>query len=75
MLDEFSPTNVDTKAPAPASSGPGRPTLPAAEAVSSEGVTDEDFAAQLQAGMADLLGDLGSSVCDYIAAIETHADL
>lgn len=53
MLDEFSPTKPETKAPA-APSGPGRPQAEAAE----EGISDDDFAKQLQAGMADLLGEL-----------------
>lgn len=56
MLDEFTPLNPT--ADAPSTSGPGRPaTAPTAE----EGLSDDDFAKQLQAGMADLLGELETS--------------
>jgi peroxin-19 len=62
MLDEFSPSKPEPIAPA-ATSGPGRPQASetATAAVAEEGVTDDDFAKQLQAGMADLLGELESS--------------
>ncbi|OCK81460.1 Pex19 protein [Lepidopterella palustris CBS 459.81] len=56
VLDEFAATRIDTKAPAPAFSGPGRPAAP------PDHLADEDdFAKQLQAGMADLLGELNTS--------------
>lgn len=55
MLDEFNPSKPELKA-ASNPSGPGRP--PAAPA---EGISDDDFAKQLQAGMADLLGELETS--------------
>lgn len=56
-MDEFAATKLDAKAPAPAVSGPGRPG-----AVPEPAVADEDeFAQQLQAGMADLLGELETS--------------
>ena len=57
VLDEFAATRIDTKAPAPAPSGPGRPTPPPTKST----VEDDDFAKQLQAGMADLLGELEAS--------------
>jgi peroxin-19 len=57
MLDEFSPSKPETKAPSHPS-GPGRPQ---AEPAATEGISDDDFAKQLQAGMADLLGELESS--------------
>jgi peroxin-19 len=57
VLDEFAATKIDTKAPAPAPSGPGRPTPPPSKST----VEDDDFAKQLQAGMADLLGELEAS--------------
>jgi len=58
MLDEFTPSKPEPKAPAtvPSTSGPGRP-----EPTAEEGITDDDFAKQLQAGMAELLGGLESS--------------
>jgi peroxin-19 len=58
MLDEFTPSKPEPKAPttAPSTSGPGRP-----EPTTEEGITDDDFARQLQAGMAELLGGLESS--------------
>jgi peroxin-19 len=60
MLDEFSATSIETKEQAPSTSGPGRPG--AATVVEDDGLTDDDFAKQLQAGMADLFGDLGNDV-------------
>lgn len=64
MLDQFSPANSIPKGPS-ATSGPGRPaqtkTPELTAATSDEGITDDDFAKQLQAGMADLLGELESS--------------
>ena len=56
MLDEFVPSKPEPKAP----TGPGRPpasNIPDVDA----GLSDEDFAKQLQAGMADLLGGLETS--------------
>lgn len=71
MLDEFSAIKVDPKKPAPpstaeasqpkpeaAASGSSAEAKPEAEAALSE----DDFAKQLQAGMADLLGELEKSV-------------
>lgn len=57
MLDEFSPSKPEPKAPSQPS-GPGRPQ---AEPAATEGISDDDFAKQLQAGMADLLGELETS--------------
>ena len=59
MLDEFSPSKPEPKAPSQPS-GPGRPQASTTE-TAAEGLSDEDFAKQLQAGMADLLGELDSS--------------
>ncbi|KAH8685506.1 Pex19 protein family-domain-containing protein [Tricladium varicosporioides] len=53
MLDEFTPSRPEPKAPS-------KPPFPA-ESFSDEGISDEDFAKQLQAGMADLLGELETS--------------
>jgi peroxin-19 len=69
VLDEFAAARLDSK-PAPTSSGPGRPSATATTAApSSTNATttagilpdDDEFARQLQAGMADLLGELESS--------------
>ena len=57
MLDEFSPSKPENKPPTKPS-GPGRPQ---AEPAATEGISDDDFATQLQAGMADLLGELETS--------------
>jgi peroxin-19 len=70
MLDEFSEVKTETK-DTPIASGPGRPVvnsgsngnetkLPKEESIplNAHGMTDDDFAKQLQAGMADLLGEL-----------------
>jgi len=66
MLDEFSATKVDTNEEAPKASGPGRPAAAAADVpkdpLGVEGLTDDDFAKQLQAGMADLLGEMQNNV-------------
>src|SRR4051812_44637370 len=58
MLDEFSPSKPEPQPPVKAPSipsGPGRPES------TFEGISDDDFAKQLQAGMADLLGELETS--------------
>ncbi|EON62812.1 hypothetical protein W97_02037 [Coniosporium apollinis CBS 100218] len=62
VLDEFAATNIEDPAPstAPAPSGPGRPSA-AAPPTAPSAVDEDDFARQLQAGMADLLGELESS--------------
>ena len=62
MLDEFTPSVPAPKGPS-VLSGPGRPQQPElpSAVTAEEGVTDDDFAKQLQAGMADLLGELESS--------------
>ncbi|KAH8592719.1 Pex19 protein family-domain-containing protein [Bisporella sp. PMI_857] len=57
MLDEFAPSVPLPKKPS-APSGPGRPE---AAPEPAEGISDDDFAAQLQAGMKDLLGELDSN--------------
>jgi peroxin-19 len=66
MLDEFSTTKLDTNEEAPKASGPGRPSAAVADApkdpLGIEGLTDDDFAKQLQAGMADLLGEMQNNV-------------
>lgn len=53
MLDEFTPK--------PTPPPPSTKSTTAASLPSSEGTTDEDFAKQLQAGMAELMGELESS--------------
>ncbi|VUC24658.1 unnamed protein product [Clonostachys rosea] len=75
MLDEFSSVKIDAK-PATASSNPSPPTVapasipktepapaaaPVPEPSVEEDLSEEEFAKQLQAGMADLLGQLDSS--------------
>jgi len=57
MLDEFTPETKQTTVP----SGPGRPPATTADPLRAEGLSDDDFAKQLQAGMADLLGELDTS--------------
>lgn len=67
MLDEFTPSQPDPKAPSLPASGPGRPpnttttsAPPDFEAL-GEGLSDDEFAKQLQAGMAELMGELETS--------------
>ncbi|KAM0141237.1 hypothetical protein ACHAO1_002016 [Botrytis cinerea] len=66
MLDEFNAAKPESKAPAPASttatSGPERPPVADNPLLGGgEGLTDDDFAKQLQAGMAELMGELETS--------------
>lgn len=66
MLDEFNTAKPETKAPAPASttttSGPGRPSVEDDPLLGGgEGLSNDDFAKQLQAGMAELMGELETS--------------
>lgn len=60
MLDEFNPSKPEITSPS-SSSGPGRPQAPTTEPFATEGISEDDFAKQLQAGMADLLGELEAS--------------
>lgn len=69
MLDEFSPTKPEVKPRIPSQSKPST-SKDAALPSMPEGVTDEDFAAQLQAGMSDLLGELETSV--WLPASQTE---
>jgi peroxin-19 len=61
MLDEFSAVKVDDKTPT-VPSGQAPPAPPAAAGDQEPAVSEDEFAKQLQAGMADLLGELESSV-------------
>ncbi|KAK6604772.1 pex19 family protein [Botrytis cinerea] len=66
MLDEFNAAKPESKTPAPASttatSGPERPPVADDPLLGGgEGLTDDDFAKQLQAGMAELMGELETS--------------
>lgn len=62
MLDEFSSTKIDAQKDAPPPSGPGRPQPDVALPIASEDIPSEDeFAKELQAGMAGLLGNLEST--------------
>lgn len=63
MLDEFAAVDLQAKKP----SGPAGPAPAGAgdDATGEDDVlSEEEFAKQLQAGMADLLGDMDNSVCD-----------
>ncbi|KAK4162607.1 Pex19 protein family-domain-containing protein [Cladorrhinum sp. PSN259] len=63
LLDDFSPANLEGKNPE-VSAGPGIPPVagPAKPPGGEDDVLDEEeFAKQLQAGMADLLGEIDSS--------------
>lgn len=63
MLDEFSTVKIDTaKSEVP----PAPAAAPAAGATTEEApLSEEEFAKQLQAGMADLLGELEQSVREF----------
>ncbi|KAM3072310.1 Peroxisome chaperone and import receptor [Clarireedia jacksonii] len=61
MLDEFTPTKPEIKAAPPApSTAPSSSKAPPPDNP-LEGLSDEDFAKQLQAGMAELMGELETS--------------
>jgi peroxin-19 len=68
MLDEFSPSPSVAKPTLP--TGPGRPSAPVPDLTTEEGLSDEDFAKQLQSGMAELLGELETS-SDMQAQLES----
>jgi len=57
MLDEFNPSKPEPKA----ASNPSSQGRPPATDSPAEGMSNDDFAKQLQAGMADLLGELETS--------------
>lgn len=59
MLDEFSATtlNTEVKPPPPSVPKPKEPTNEPADSFS-----EDDFAKELQAGMADLIGEFDKSV-------------
>lgn len=67
MLEEFSAAKLGpgTKGPTAAAPGPSIPKsapAPAATTAAEDGFSEEEFAKQLQAGMADLLGEMETSV-------------
>lgn len=66
MLDDFSAVNIDQKKPQVSDAGSGRPSTsaqaPSGKAKAEEEIPDDDFAKQLQAGMAELMGEMDSSV-------------
>lgn len=68
MLDEFSTVKIEPKDPEVSAAGPGRPSTsgpaPKEKAATAEDdvLSDDDFAKQLQAGMAELMGEMESSV-------------
>lgn len=71
MLDEFSAVKLEASKPEASSAQP----KPAAGSATDEPVlSDDDFAQQLQAGMADLLGELGDSVRVCLSSHPTLAD-
>jgi hypothetical protein len=60
MLDEFSTTKIDDQEKSPLPSGPGRPIEPIFTNA------NDDFAKELQAEMAELLGEVETSVRETI---------
>lgn len=71
MLDDFSSVKLASKEPVVSAAGPGRPSTTAAPAPASKDksataeddvLSDDDFAKQLQAGMAELMGEMENSV-------------
>lgn len=76
LLDDFSAAKIETKAPAaPVPTAPSipAPTLPPGledDENLEELLNDEDFAKQLQAGMADLIGEIEKSVGPNVHELE-----
>lgn len=71
MLDDFSAVKIDPKTAPVESTSPNPPTQPKpaakneidkTEPLPEDALSEDDFANQLQAGMADLLGELEKSV-------------
>jgi peroxin-19 len=61
MLDEFSATKIDSKAPAPVSQAPSKLSTSGSERpphLDQATLPEDDFAHQLQSGMADMLKEL-----------------
>jgi peroxin-19 len=72
MLDEFSTTKIEIKEESATISVPGRPApATVADEPDLEGLSDDDFAKQLQAGMADLLGGIDTSVSSSLLPFTT----
>lgn len=73
LLDDFSAAKIETKAPAAPAPAPNPPSVPAPtlppgleDENLEELLNDDEFAKQLQAGMADLIGEIEKSVrCDH----------
>ncbi|ROW00805.1 hypothetical protein VMCG_06538 [Cytospora schulzeri] len=62
MLDDFSAVKIDPKKPQVSDAGPGRPsTSTQAPEAEDDAPLDDDFAKQLQAGMAELMGEIDNS--------------
>ncbi|KAI3400127.1 hypothetical protein diail_4358 [Diaporthe ilicicola] len=68
MLDDFSAVKIEHKEPEISAAGPGMPSTTPAAAPKEKTATgeddvlsDDDFAKQLQAGMAELMGEMESS--------------
>lgn len=67
MLDDFSAVQIESKKPA-APAGPSsaqaakEPASSSKQPEADDAFSEEEFAKQLQAGMADLLGELEKSV-------------
>lgn len=69
MLDDFSAVKIESKQPDISAAGPGRPSTTSAPATEEKPapaeddvLSDDDFAKQLQAGMAELMGEMENSV-------------
>lgn len=64
MLEDFSTVKLDSTKTADAATKSSAPAPVKPDgSVNPEDLTEEDFAQQLQDGMASLLGELGQSVC------------
>ncbi len=70
LLDEFSThVQVDSKKPDVPPEGPPLPAFLAQGLTPEDDLTEEDFAKQLQAGMAGLLGEMEDSVRIHLVGV------
>lgn len=75
MLDDFSAVKIDPQKPqVPDAGGPGRPSASAQETeakaeAEDDALLDDDFAKQLQAGMAELMGEMDDSVFELTLSV------
>jgi len=79
MLEEFSTVKLDQTQPPGAAAGSSKPEAPKGSASGKQpevedAFSEDEFARQLQAGMADLLGELEQSV-RFVSSRKTNENM